>query len=96
MKKMEARNRDRIRDPREEILLETNFDDDGVMTRAYNNNKVNQRRSVYRSDYSIDRFSEASLHGNNHKSGTKKSYLKFFVISSILLCLFCSVRVYLI
>ncbi|XP_037031609.1 neuronal membrane glycoprotein M6-a isoform X1 [Bradysia coprophila] len=66
---MEARNRDRIRDPREEILLETNFDDDGVMTRAYNNNKVNHRRSVYRSDYSIDRFSEASLHGNNHKSG---------------------------
>lgn len=66
---MEARNRDRIRDPREEILLETNFDDDGVMTRAYNNNKQNHRRSVYRSDYSIDRFSEASLHGNNHKSG---------------------------
>lgn len=75
---MEARNRDRIRDPREEILLETNFDDDGVMTRAYNNNKVNQRRSVYRSDYSIDRFSEASLHGNNHKSGKN---LIFFSLS---------------
>lgn len=74
---MEARNRDRIRDPREEILLETNFDDDGIMTRAYNNNKVNQRRSVYRSDYSIDRFSEASLHGNNHKSG-KENNLIFF------------------
>lgn len=77
---MESRNRDRIRDPREEILLETNFDDDGVMTRAYNNNKVNQRRSVYRSDYSIDRFSEASLHGNNHKSG--KKYVEFCVVIS--------------
>ncbi|KAJ6647923.1 hypothetical protein Bhyg_03147 [Pseudolycoriella hygida] len=37
---MEARNRDRIRDPREQILLETNFDDDGILTRAYNNNKA--------------------------------------------------------
>lgn len=80
---MEARNRDRIRDPREEILLETNFDDDGVMTRAYNNNKINHRRSVYRSDYSIDRFSEASLHGNNHKSGKIVKQKKMFILLSV-------------
>lgn len=62
---MDSQNRDRIRDPREEILLETNFDDDGVLTRSYTNPK--RRRSQYRSDFSIDRFSEGSLHGNNYK-----------------------------
>lgn len=64
---MNSRNRDQIRDPREEILLETNFDDDGTITRAYNNNNGNRRRSIHRSDYSIDRYSESSLHGNNYK-----------------------------
>lgn len=62
---MDSKNRDRIRDPREEILLETNFDEDGIMTRAYNNNSTNQRR--YRSDMSVDRYSESSLHGNRYK-----------------------------
>lgn len=62
---MESKNRDRIRDPREEILLETNFDEDGIMTRAYNNNSTNHRR--YRSDMSVDRYSESSLHGNRYK-----------------------------
>lgn len=72
---MESRNRDRIRDPREEILLESNFDDDGVTTHAYssgggeNNIAANRRRSQYRSEVSIDRFSESSLHGNNHREG---------------------------
>lgn len=65
---MESRNRDRIRDPREEILLESNFDDEGVTTHAYNSNP-NRRRSQYRSEVSIDRFSEGSLHGNNYKGG---------------------------
>lgn len=69
---MDSRRRDQIRDPREEILLETNFDDDGTITRAYNNNNQNanpsnRRRNQYRSEMSIDRFSEASLHGNNYK-----------------------------
>lgn len=72
---MESRNRDRIRDPREEILLESNFDDEGVTTHAYNsgggtnNSAANRRRSQYRSEISIDRFSEGSLHRNNHKEG---------------------------
>lgn len=65
---IDSRRRDQIRDPREEILLETNFDDDGTTTRAYNNNQnPNRRRNQYRSEMSIDRFSEASLHGNNYK-----------------------------
>lgn len=66
----DSRRRDQIRDPREEILLETNFDDDGTITRAYNNNNSNppnRRRNQYRSEMSIDRFSEASLHGNHYK-----------------------------
>lgn len=57
--------RDRVRDPREEILLETNFEDDGVLTRAYNNNPYNgttinnrRRDTAYRSDYSLDRYTE--------------------------------------
>ena len=74
---MESRNRERIRDPREDILLETNFDEDGALTRAYNNNNPNstlnrnRRISAYRSDRSIDRFSEGSLHGNNYRKGNK-------------------------
>lgn len=59
-------NRDRIRDPREDILLETNFDEDGALTRAYNQNaggnglQVNRRRN---SAYSIDRYSDNTMHG---------------------------------
>lgn len=62
-------NRDRIRDPREEILLETNFDEDGALTRAYNNNNSNptRRQNSMRSEYSVDRYSTASLHGNRRK-----------------------------
>lgn len=78
--KGDSRRRDQIRDPREEILLETNFDDDGaVMTRAYSatgepnglltaqQQHQNRRRNQYRSEMSIDRYSEASLHGNRYK-----------------------------
>lgn len=70
-------------DVREDILLETNFDDDGVLTLAHatnhssahrsritntenpllQRNNFNTRRSFYRSDTSIDRYSEYSLHG---------------------------------
>lgn len=67
-------------DIRENILLETNFDDDGVLTLAHSTNQPpvghrsritnnenpllqRNRRSLYRSDVSIDRYSEYSLHG---------------------------------
>lgn len=70
-------------DVREDILLETNFDEDGVLTLAHTTNhptvgrskitntenpllqrsNVNARRSFHRSDVSIDRYSEYSLHG---------------------------------
>lgn len=78
---MTSRHRDQIRDPREDVLLETNFDDDGILTRAYNNNNNNNnqngylhnrdggRRSLYRSDHSMDRFSESSLHGRRSRGG---------------------------
>lgn len=74
-------------DARDDIFLETNFDEDGVLTLAHapaNNQcpvsnrfrqintenpllqrqqNFNARRSFYRSDTSIDRYSEYSLHG---------------------------------
>lgn len=67
-------------DVREDILLETNFDEDGVLTLAHATNQPpighrskitntenpllqRTRRSLYRSDMSIDRYSEYSLHG---------------------------------
>lgn len=97
---MDLRSRDHHRngnsannDVREDILLETNFDEDGALTLAHTTNPHNQnigqnsyrtnnrsqypnnqnpllqrsnfnaRRSYYRSDTSIDRYSEYSLHG---------------------------------
>lgn len=83
---MDLRNRSGVsgtNDVREDILLETNFDEDGVLTLAHatnqpsvhrskitnNENPLLQRtnygvrRSFYRSDTSIDRYSEYSLHG---------------------------------
>lgn len=81
---MDMRSRDgggnAAHDVREDILLETNFDDDGVLTLAHATNQptIGQRsritntenpllqrtrRSLYRSDTSIDRYSEYSLHG---------------------------------
>lgn len=74
---IDSRRRDQVRDPREEILLETNFDDDGTTTRAYNNNATpsNRRRNQYRSEMSIDRFSEASLHGNKYKGAIETCWL---------------------
>ncbi|KAL5290364.1 GPM6B family protein [Megaselia abdita] len=66
------RRGDRVRDPREEILLETNFDDDGsAVTRAYNSNSSHQsqqplqqkvRRNGFRSEQSLDRY---SVHGRS-------------------------------
>lgn len=62
----EMNRRDRVRDPREDILLETNFDDDGsAVTRAYNSNSSHQplqpqRRNGFKSEQSLDRY---SVHG---------------------------------
>lgn len=69
---------------RDDILLETNFDEDGVLTLAHATNQsavrsnltnnenpllqrthFNARRNFYRSDTSIDRYSEYSLHGRH-------------------------------
>lgn len=73
-------------DARDDIFLETNFDEDGVLTLAHapsnhqapvanrsrqintenpllQRQNFNARRSFYRSDTSIDRYSEYSLHG---------------------------------
>lgn len=70
-------NRDRVRDPREEILLETNFEDDGILTRAYNNNPYNSRRraTTYRSDPSLDRYTDHGGEGRIIKRIIITSYL---------------------
>lgn len=69
---MGTRNRN-SNDQRDDFLLETNFDDDGALTRAYNNNSNNNNRlansggnsentrpRAYRSNVSIDRYSDAA------------------------------------
>lgn len=63
---MSSRNRNS--EPRDNFLLETNFDDDGALTRAHFNNNSNinnngsslNRPRPYRSNYSIDRYSDAA------------------------------------
>lgn len=83
---MDYRSRDRDHRHREDILLETNFDEDGALTTVHMPNnqnfkspngqytsaggplqRNNGRRSFYRSDTSIDRYSEYSLHGRREK-----------------------------
>lgn len=64
---MGSRNRN-LSEQRDDFLLETNFDDDGALTRAHfntgrvpNNNgaTAEARPRAYRSNYSIDRYSDA-------------------------------------
>lgn len=104
---MDLRSRDRdrsggggVHDVREDILLETNFDEDGALTMAHTTNSpypyqsggikstskshannenpllqrnLNARRSYYRSDTSIDRYSEYSLHGRREPGSLAQS-----------------------
>lgn len=63
---MGSRNRNST-EQRDDFLLETNFDDDGALTRAHFNNNRNSngntaetRPRAYRSNYSIDRYSDAA------------------------------------
>uniref|UniRef100_A0A182S5G4 Uncharacterized protein n=1 Tax=Anopheles maculatus TaxID=74869 RepID=A0A182S5G4_9DIPT len=72
------RNRTPTGQIRDDFLLETNFDDDGALTRAYNTlpqqqaalNSGLQRRSLpYRSNLSVDRYSETTLHGKPPRKG---------------------------
>jgi hypothetical protein len=72
--------RNRNSEPRDNFLLETNFDDDGALTRAHfppnnqnlisnNNGSTLNRPRPYRSNYSIDRYSDA---GKSYKEGEVK------------------------
>lgn len=69
------RNRTPTGQIRDDFLLETNFDDDGALTRAYNTlpqqqQGALQRRSIpYRSNLSVDRYSETTLHGKPPRKG---------------------------
>uniref|UniRef100_A0A6B2E4P4 Uncharacterized protein n=1 Tax=Phlebotomus kandelakii TaxID=1109342 RepID=A0A6B2E4P4_9DIPT len=88
-------NRDRIRDPREEILLETNFDEDGALTRSYNNNNANitRRQNSMRSEYSVDRYSTASLHGNRRKGDCCKSCMTRIPYATLIATVMCLIGV---
>ncbi|KAH8373443.1 hypothetical protein KR009_006994, partial [Drosophila setifemur] len=85
-------NRDRVRDPREEILLETNFEDDGgVLTRAYNGNPYNaggiqnRRRNSFRSDHSLDRYTERGGEGDCCQSCMAR--IPYATLIATLMCL---------
>lgn len=63
---MGSRNRN-LTEQRDDFLLETNFDDDGALTRAHfnnnnnrNSNNIESRPRPYRSTVSIDRYSDAA------------------------------------
>jgi hypothetical protein len=73
---MGSRNRN-LSEQRDDFLLETNFDDDGALTRAhYSNNRISSnhntaetRPRAYRSNYSIDRYSDAA---KSYREGQQK------------------------
>lgn len=71
---MSARNRN-LTEQRDDFLLETNFDDDGALTRAHlNNNRgssaIPPQPRAYRSNYSIDRYSDAG----GYREGQNKAH----------------------
>ncbi|KAH8406239.1 hypothetical protein KR215_008870, partial [Drosophila sulfurigaster] len=82
-------NRDRVRDPREEILLETNFEDDGgVLTRAYNNHPYqNRRNSVYQSERSLDRYTERGGDGEADCCQSCMARIPYATLIATLMCL---------
>lgn len=66
-------SRNRNSEQRDNFLLETNFDDDGALTRAHFNTNQNvglnaNKPRPYRSNYSIDRYSDAA---KSYKEGEK-------------------------
>lgn len=76
---MGSRNRNST-EQRDNFLLETNFDDDGALTRAhFDNNRISNnggtaetRPRAYRSNYSIDRYSDAA---KSYREGQSKVIL---------------------
>lgn len=68
---------------RDNFLLETNFDEDGALTMVHTqnnrNNGINDIRNQipYRSNMSVDRYSDTTLHGVR-KTGENYNYF-FFV-----------------
>lgn len=76
---MGSRNRN-VTEQRDDFLLETNFDDDGALTRAhFNNNRVSNNSGMaetrprpYRSNYSIDRYSDAA--SLRHREGQNSEH----------------------
>ncbi|XP_055907282.1 neuronal membrane glycoprotein M6-a isoform X1 [Eupeodes corollae] len=80
-------NRDRVRDPREHILLETNFEDDGVLTHAYNTHQLNRHRSSNRSDRSLDRYSDRGW--NNNRGDCCQSCMARIPYATLIATLMC-------
>lgn len=68
---------------RDNFLLETNFDEDGALTMVHTqnnrNNGINDIRNQipYRSNMSVDRYSDTTLHGVR-KTGENSVF--FFVL----------------
>uniref|UniRef100_A0A182PLZ4 Uncharacterized protein n=1 Tax=Anopheles epiroticus TaxID=199890 RepID=A0A182PLZ4_9DIPT len=93
------RNRTPTGQIRDDFLLETNFDDDGALTRAYNTlpqqQATLQRRSIpYRSNLSVDRYSETTLHGKPpRKGGCCKSCVTRIPYATLIATVMCLIGV---
>ncbi|XP_040166557.1 neuronal membrane glycoprotein M6-a isoform X1 [Anopheles arabiensis] len=94
------RNRTPTGQIRDDFLLETNFDDDGALTRAYNTlpqqqQGALQRRSIpYRSNLSVDRYSETTLHGKPpRKGGCCKSCVTRIPYATLIATVMCLIGV---
>ncbi|XP_035786420.1 neuronal membrane glycoprotein M6-a-like isoform X1 [Anopheles albimanus] len=102
---MATRNRTPTGQIRDDFLLETNFDDDGALTRAYNTlplqqqqqqqSSALQRRSIaYRSNLSVDRYSDNTLHGKPpRKGGCCKSCITRIPYATLIATVMCLIGV---
>ncbi|XP_065073637.1 neuronal membrane glycoprotein M6-a isoform X1 [Ochlerotatus camptorhynchus] len=112
---MGSRNRVPSQQIRDDFLLETNFDDDGTLTRAYNTlNNGNQngqnngaresgqplqqralsRRSLtYRSNLSVDRYSDNTIHGRRSKGDCCKSCMTRIPYATLIATVMCLIGV---
>ncbi|XP_055594783.1 neuronal membrane glycoprotein M6-a isoform X2 [Uranotaenia lowii] len=115
-----TRNRVPSQQIRDDFLLETNFDDDGTLTRAYNtlNQQGNgggggggressgqyqqqplQQRSVsrrslpYRSNLSVDRYSDNTIHGRSSRGDCCKSCMTRIPYATLIATVMCLIGV---
>ncbi|XP_058828689.1 neuronal membrane glycoprotein M6-a isoform X2 [Topomyia yanbarensis] len=111
---MGSRNRVPSQQIRDDFLLETNFDDDGTLTRAYNtlNNQngphgnreagqypqpqqhsISRRSLAYRSNLSVDRYSDNTIHGRRSKGDCCRSCMTRIPYATLIATVMCLIGV---